>query len=360
MSNLPVSMDSMFVTSGSLAQLPEEITKAFASSYEDAFAGMGGAGQRRIRIRKTDFELLDGGSSTVIPANELAGVFVGAAKSNYAVWYERDYAPGQEPEAPDLIWNIDNNFTVFPDALPEEYRQKVMRGGKLRWAFQIRKRLAFVLLRNFNGQNVLDCDHPYILDVTAMSLYGNGLPQQNMYKWSGLRDLCQQYSAGGIQVTPSMFLTQIVLDPTVSVSGVVMFRPYFDRNNHLAFLSPDIMSQVYTTMCAESTQELLTVREKLTYGDDSQEAPSKPAKPVRKEAAAPVQKAEPQPQPQPQPVTVPHAEPAKDAAMRTLLDQAEAAMSKKAGVEAPVQKTEAAAEGPVANNVQALLDELSF
>ena len=191
-----------------------------------------------------------------------------------------------------------------------------------------------------------------------MSLYGNGLPQQNMYKWSGLRDLCQQYSAGGIQVTPSMFLTQIVLDPTVSVSGVVMFRPYFDRNNHLAFLSPDIMSQVYTTMCAESTQELLTVREKLTYGDDIQEASSRPAKPVRKEAAAPVQKAEPQPQPQP--VTVPHAEPAKDAAMRTLLDQAEAAMSKKAGAEAPVQKMEAAAEGPVASNVQALLDELSF
>lgn len=359
MSNLPVSMDSMFVTSGSLAQLPEEITKAFASSYEDAFAGMGGAGQRRIRIRKTDFELLDGGSSTVIPANELAGVFVGAAKSNYAVWYERDYAPGQEPEAPDLIWNIDNNFTVFPDALPEEYRQKVMRGGKLRWAFQIRKRLAFVLLRNFNGQSVLDCDHPYILDVTAMSLYGNGLPQQNMYKWSGLRDLCQQYSAGGIQVTPSMFLTQIVLDPTVSVSGVVMFRPYFDRNNHLAFLSPDIMSQVYNIMCAESTQELLTVREKLTYGDDIQEASSRPAKPVRKEAAAPVQKAEPQPQP----VAVPHAEPAKDAAMRTLLDQAEAAMSQ--GKTETVSRNTAKAapapdEGPVANNVQALLDELSF
>ena len=94
MANLPVSMDSMFVSSSSLSQLPEEITKTFAASYEDAFAGMGGAGQRRIRIRKTDFELLDGGSSTAIPANELAGVFVGAAKSNYAVWYERDYAPG--------------------------------------------------------------------------------------------------------------------------------------------------------------------------------------------------------------------------------------------------------------------------
>lgn len=356
MSNLPISsMDGMFVSSGSLSQLPEELTKAFASSYEDAFAGMGGAGQRRIRIRKTDFELLDGGSSTVVPAQELAGVFVGAAKSNYAVWYERDYAPGQEPEAPDLIWNIDPEFTVFPDALPEEFRQKVMRGGKLRWAFQIRKRLAFVLLRNFGGQTVLDCDHPYILDVTAMSLYGNGLPQQNMFKWSGLRDLCQQYSAGGIQITPSMFLTQIVLDPTVSVSGVVMFRPYFDRNGKLAFLNPDIMSQVYATMCAQSTQDLLTVREKLTYGDDNTQAPAAPKATAPAAPAAPKLK--------PETVSVPHAEPAKDAAMRTLLDQAEAAMSHKAGTapaSAPVQNKPSSEENPVANNVQALLDELSF
>ena len=364
MANLPVSMDSMFVSSSSLSQLPEEITKAFASSYEDAFAGMGGAGQRRIRIRKTDFELLDGGSSTAIPANELAGVFVGAAKSNYAVWYERDYAPGQEPEAPDLIWEIDSACTVFPDALPEEYRHKVMRGGKLRWGFQIRKRLAFVLLRNFNGVNVLDCDHPYILDVTAMSLYGNGLPQQNMFKWAGLRDLCQQYSVGNIQVTPSMFLTQIVLDPTVSVSGVVMFRPYFDRNNHLAFLNPDIMSQVYETACSEGTRELLTVREKLTYGDDNENAvPVQEHKPAPK-PAAPVQ--EPKPAPKPAaPVQkevkadVPHAEPVKDAAMRSLLDQAEAAMSQ--GKTETVSRTAPAPdEGPVANNVQALLDELSF
>lgn len=372
MANLPVSMDSMFVSSSSLSQLPEEITKTFAASYEDAFAGMGGAGQRRIRIRKTDFELLDGGSSTAIPANELAGVFVGAAKSNYAVWYERDYAPGQEPEAPDLIWEIDSACTVFPDALPEEYRHKVMRGGKLRWGFQIRKRLAFVLLRNFNGTNVLDCDHPYILDVTAMSLYGNGLPQQNMFKWAGLRDLCQQYSVGNIQVTPSMFLTQIVLDPTVSVSGVVMFRPYFDRNNHLAFLNPDIMSQVYETACSEGTRELLTVREKLTYGDDNENAvpvqehkpAPKPAAPVQApKPAAPVQEPKPAPVQKEVKAEVPHAEPVKDAAMRSLLDQAEAAMSQ--GKTATVSHNTAKAapapdEGPVANNVQALLDELSF
>ena len=60
---------------------------------------------------------------------------------------------------------------------------------------------------------------------------------------------------------------------------------------------------------------------------------------------------------------VPHAEPVKDAAMRSLLDQAEAAMSQ-GKTETVSHNTAKAApapdEGPVANNVQALLDELSF
>jgi hypothetical protein len=189
-----------------------------------------------------------------------------------------------------------------------------------------------------------------------------------MFKWSGLRNLCQQYSVGNIQVTPSMFLTQIVLDPTVSVSGVVMFRPYFDRNNHLAFLNPDIMSQVYETACSEGTRELLTIREKLTYGDDNENAvpvqEHKPApKPAAPKPAAPVQEPKPAPVQKEVKAEVPHAEPVKDAAMRSLLDQAEAAMSQgktETASHNTAKTAPAPDEGPVANNVQALLDELSF
>ena len=82
-------------------------------------------------------------------------------------------------------------------------------------------------------------------------------------------------------------------------------------------------------------------------------------KPAAPKPAAPVQEPKPAPVQKEVKAEVPHAEPVKDAAMRSLLDQAEAAMSQ--GKTETVSRTAPAPdEGPVANNVQALLDELSF
>ena len=305
MAMLPVSFDSsMFTDASQAAQLPDNVRKSFGDMMASAFAGMSAGGFRRIVIGKTGFQLVDGGGTVDVPADQLYGVCVGASQSNYAVWYAKAYQPGQEPEAPDLIWNLNDSMTNFPDALPAKYREKIGDGPTKRWGFQIRKRLAFALLRPAaSGGLALDVDNPYVLDITSMSIFGKGAPAANMYKWSGLRSVCMQHSAGGVQITPAMFVMQIVLDPNVAVPGVVSFKPHV-QNGRLQILNPSLLQAVYDCVTNPATQELLQVREKLDYdGAPKQAAPA------------------PKPAPQPQPA--PQAQPAQ--VTEQLLAQAQAA-----------------------------------
>ena len=281
MAMLPVSFNAEMFVDASQVNLPDNVRQGFGDMMSAAFAGMSSGGFRRIVIGKTGFQLVDGGGTVDVPADQLYGVCVGASACNYAVWYARAYQPGQEPEAPDLIWNLNDRMDNFPAALPAKYREKIGDGPTKRWGFQIRKRLAFALLRPAaNGGLALDTDNPYVLDITSMSIFGKGAPQANMYKWSGLRSICMQHSAGGVQVTPAMFMVQIVLDPNVAVPGVVSFKPHV-QNGRLMLLNPSLMQAVYDCMTSPATQELLQIKEKLDY------------------AGAPAQ-AQPAPQPAPQ------------------------------------------------------------
>ena len=353
---LPAEFNSMFAPINSLANISDDARNLFNASFGEAFSGMTGGGVRRIRVAKTNFELIDGNNVTPVPSDGLIGVLVGASRGNYATWYARSYAPGQEPAAPDLVWEIDPACTVFPDALPAQYREKVNINGKLRWAFQIRKRLAFALLRNIDGQPVLDTDHPYMLDITSMSMYGDGVPAQNMYRWAGLRSVCQQASTSGITVTPNMFLTQIVLDPTVSVAGVVMFRPCM-QNGQLGILAPDMLKKVYDCMLSEGTKELVTIHEKLTLDDAQPTATADTLQQPQIVTVPPVTQPAPAPAPeQPKPAPVQPA-PQTEIGMASLLAQAEAAMH---GTPAPAQPATTPAADATENNVQALLDQLSI
>ena len=100
-----------------------------------------------------------------------------------------------------------------------------------------------------------------------------------------------------------MFITQIVLDTTVTVNGPVMFRPMRDQGTgHLQFLDTNTIMAVHNAAQSKQVRDMCDVREKLSYGDSA---------PV----AQPVQSAPQMAQPQPAVIpTVPPAAPAPAAA----------------------------------------------
>lgn len=254
-----------FSNNGQLPVLPADVMQQMKQFMDDDFSDLGGGTMRFIRPRKSDFLLVDGGNQEVVYGHELFGVLICVAPTNHCVWYDREYAPGQEPSAPDLIWN-QTAPDQFPDALPEMYRHKILRNGQERWGFQIRRRTVWALCRKDpNGQMMLDISRPFILDLTSMSLFGKSNPQQNAYKFAGLKDLCTQYSGNGFICTPSMFMTQIFLDPNVSVAGVVVFRPARDAQGNLSFLDAQTIQSVYAARTSQEVQDMRVVREKLDY-----------------------------------------------------------------------------------------------
>ena len=174
-----------------------------------------------------------------------------------------------------------------------------------------------------------------------------------MYKWSGLRSICMQHSAGGVQVTPAMFMVQIVLDPNVAVPGVVSFKPHV-QNGRLMLLNPSLMQAVYDCMTSPATQELLQIKEKLDYAGAQQAAPAPKPQP------APAPKPAPQPAPQAQPTQVTEQllqqaqAAAKQAQPDGRLAQAQAMMEEAKPAPAPE-----AAQAQQAN-VTDLLNQLNF
>lgn len=300
-----------FSGNGQLPVLPADVMQQMKQYMDDDFNDLGGGTMRFIRPRKSDFLLVDGGNQEVVYGHELFGVLICVAPTNHCVWYDREYAPGQEPSAPDLIWN-QTAPDQFPDALPEMYRHKLLRNGQERWGFQIRRRSVWALCRKDpNGQMMLDMSRPFILDLTSMSLFGKSNPQQNAYKFAGLKDLCTQYSGNGFICTPSMFMTQIFLDPNVSVAGVVVFRPARDAQGNLSFLDAQTIQSVYAARMSQEVQDMRVVREKLDYmpggSNGTLTAPAQLAaapQPVTPVAPmTPVAPVTPMPQPMPAPVT---------------------------------------------------------
>ena len=277
----------------------QKMKEAMTSDFND----LSGGGARFIRPRKSDFLLVDGGNQEVVYGHELFGVLICAAPTNHCVWYAKEFAPGQEPAAPDLIWN-QTAPDAFPDALPEQYRRKVIRNGQERWGFQIRRRTIWALCRkDASGQMMLDVSRPYILDLTSMSLFGKPNLQQNAYKFANFKDVCNQYSSNGFICTPSMFVTQIFLDPNVSVTGVVVFRPQRDQQGNLVFLDGQTIQSVYAARMSQEVQDVREVKEKLDWMPDGGVQPIQPV--VLPTIGTPVQ-APVQPMPQPvQPVVRP-------------------------------------------------------
>lgn len=267
MSQLPVILNQ----ENALPQIPSGLLEELRKDRKSDFAGFG-SGFRSIKARKMDFLLKDGGAQEVVPADRLFGVFIGSLPFNHYVWYEKSYTPGQEPEQPDLLWRQKDDEKNFPDALPAQFREKVLINGQMRWAFQIRRRTVWALVKQGSGGGFIDLESPYVFDIAAMSLFGKADSTRNFYKWNGIYNLCQQQSNNAFVCTPSMFIMQIVLDSEAPVSGVVSFRPYRTANGNIQYLDGSLIEQIYQTRHQDSVQSLLELREILDYKQEGSDA----------------------------------------------------------------------------------------
>lgn len=231
--------------------------------FNNAFAGFS-TGARFLRARKLDFQITSGGETTVVPNGKVVGVLLGVAPFNHCTWYERDYAPGQEPSAPDLCW-VQKTANDFPDALPEMYRRKVNINGQERWKFRIARRTVWALASD-DGQGgaTLDVDNPVIFDITSASMYGKSDPRTHSYKWAGLRGFCSQFSTTVVTINPSMFFIQIALDPDAT-QGVVMFRPAMTSQGTPQYLAQETWQAVVNAAQSAQVTDMLHVTETLEW-----------------------------------------------------------------------------------------------
>lgn len=284
--------------------------------FAGAFTGFE-ASRRHLRAKKLDFRISTGQDEIILANGEVAGVLLGIAPFNHCSWYARKYQEGQEPKAPDLLW-VQRDPNKFPDALPEQFRQKQNVGGVARWDFRIARRTVWALInKEPSGQMYLDLDNPVIFDMTSASMYGKSYPQNNAYKWSGLRSFCEQHSSMAGRVNPSMFPMQIVIDPNSPVQGVVVFRPFVTANGAPAYLDNDTYARVVELAQSQLVSDMVSVQERLTLGDNGA-APVTPVPPVQ--AATYVPQAAPvQPAPQPAPSAVTPVQPSES----SLLEQAQ-------------------------------------
>lgn len=266
--NLPVQF-SVDVTPA----VPQQFLAQFQLAARQMTQGFG-ASFNRIKPGTATFELTEGGNKREVQNGQVVGVLLGVAPFDHCTWYEKDYVPGQEPEAPDLVWEWKTSDT-FPNALPVKYRKKIMVNGKERWKFQIARRSVWGLVKpDANGQPTLDLDNPYILDMTSMSLYGKGNPQAGTFKYSGLVNFCKSLSSGPVQVIPAMFLTQILLDTAAKLAGVVVFKPVLDQTGHPQYLDTATFDSVLSTMFSQTVQDALKIQEKLEWPTNKIAAPS--------------------------------------------------------------------------------------
>ena len=269
---LPVAMNE----TNSVA-LPQDMLAEFSAYAENDFNDFSNGSVRRLKVERMNFAIKGSGDSNVVPFDKLIGVCLAVAKYNHCVWYARDYTPGMEPERPDLCW-VQRTDNFMPESLPKEFHTKIMRNGAERWAYQRMRRTVWAFFHeDASGQPMLDLDNPVVFDVTSMSLWGSASEKEQLYKWSGIIQMCRRMSTQQAPVLPMMFPIQIVPDGSVSVLGVVSFRPILGPNGYPRFFDVNTLSAIAEKRRSMEVQDLLEIEERLEYNGVA----AQPAAPVQ-------------------------------------------------------------------------------
>ena len=370
--------------------LPSNIAALAEQSFTDAFSGFS-SGLRWVRHTNNGFELRRGGSTEdTIMVNAFVAVLLKVSPYNHCTWYERDFAPGQEPEQPNLVWLDTQGNGTHPAPLPPQFRQKIVKNGREVWAYKIARRTVWALAKmGPTGVSSIDFDNPVLLDISSSSLFGHAQPQAGIFKWNELAAFCKQRSGNGFVCSPTMFLTRIVPDNMAHTIGVWNFQPMLNQQTgQLEYLPYDLIEQAFTRAQAPDVVENVMVKEKLTMDGSAVQTPvqqpvapvQQPVAPVQQPVApvqqpvAPVQQpVAPVQQPvapvqaqkpvltMPQEIQVPAAEDMSAEDLAALAAQTAQILGGTASVVAPVAPAQPAAtnEDVAAFNAQSLIDVLS-
>ena len=276
--------------------LPSNLAALAEQSFADAFSGFS-SGLRWVRHTNNGFELRRGGSiEDTIMVNAFVAVLLKISPYNHCTWYERDFAPGQEPEQPNLVWLDTQGNGTHPAALPPQFRQKVVKNGREVWAYKIARRTVWALAKmGVNGVADIDFDNPVLLDISSSSLFGHAQPQAGIFKWNELAAFCKQRSSNGFVCSPTMFLTRIVPDNMAHTIGVWNFQPMLNQQTgQLEYLPYDLIERAFTRAQSPDILENVMVKEKLTMDGAPIQQPV-PQAPIQQPVPqAPIQQPVPQ------------------------------------------------------------------
>ena len=345
--------------------LPSNLAALAEQSFADAFSGFS-SGLRWVRHTNNGFELRRGGSiEDTIMANAFVAVLLKISPYNHCTWYERDFAPGQEPEQPNLVWLDTQGNGTHPAALPPQFRQKVVKNGREVWAYKIARRTVWALAKmGVNGVADIDFDNPVLLDISSSSLFGHAQPQAGIFKWNELAAFCKQRSSNGFVCSPTMFLTRIVPDNMAHTIGVWNFQPMLNQQTgQLEYLPYDLIERAFTRAQSPDILENVMVKEKLAMDGAPIQQPV-PQAPIQQPVPqAPIQQPVQAQKPvlaMPQEIQVPAAEDMSAEDLTALAAQTAQILGNTAPVTTPAPAARPAVpnEDVAAFNAQSMIDSL--
>lgn len=258
--------------------LPSILLSQDALGLGKALTGGLGAGVNRISLKGNRFRLVQAGQEVaVLEQSSLDVVIVGSTNSVSRIYYKDKYN-GQDKVKP-TCWSADG---AKPDnSVPGDQRQAsacascpqnikgsaVGDNGVQSRACAFRKRIV-VIAPNQLGTG--DTPEAYALDVNALSLFGDGLPNQNKYSLGGYGKFLGTPRTGfPAGIPPAAVITRLTLDSNSSVPKL-FFGVATNEASKAAFLNSEQINEVIAIAKSEAVTRLVNATtEELVAGSDA-------------------------------------------------------------------------------------------
>lgn len=261
-------MNSNQVVTFDAPQLPPALLSQDALGLGKALTGGLGAGINRISLKGNRFRLLQAGQEiAVLEQSDLDVVIVGSTNSVSRLYYKEKYNSGQDKVKP-TCWSHDG---VKPDGdVPGDQKQStacascqqnikgsaVGDNGAQSRACAFRKRIVVVPPSQLGDGETPEA---YALDVNALSLFGDGLPNQNKYSLGGYgKFLSTPRNGFASGIPPIAVITRLTLDSNSSVPKL-FFGVGTNDAGRASFLSTEQINAAMVVAKSADVARLVTV-----------------------------------------------------------------------------------------------------
>lgn len=319
-------------------QLPAHLAQ-FATQLPEIKLGGGSDTRNKITMKNGRFVLhIAGSQEKVLDVLKLPVIIVGAHDNVSRMFYAQKYQPGVK--ARPSCFSSDgltpavgapNKQSARCDICPKNQKGSGENGGK---ACSFFKRLVVLIAGKAT---------PFMLDVKGMSIFGTGDTANGNYSLT-------EYSKvlAGKGINPSMVVTELSFD-TSSTVAKIFFTPK-------SFIDENMAAQVQAILSDKEVIESYRAVELDTLGDAPDNTATAPAANMTNFASAPAPQAAPA---QAAPVPVQQAAPQPATTPAPTVQKFNLAPDDKP-VDVPVSAHAPAAANVTSNEVDSLLDGISF